>query len=47
MIYFFVDRWQKTALFGFEALGCVVGKTKCAVCVVGFKLAENGDGIYV
>jgi hypothetical protein len=31
-----VERWQKTALLVFSALGRVSAKTKCAVCAAGF-----------
>ena len=33
---------RKQLFWFFEALDCVNVKTKCAVCAVGFKLAENG-----
>ena len=36
---------RKQLFWFFEALDCVNVKTKCAVCAVGFKLAENGLGI--
>ena len=32
---------RKQLFWFFEALDCVNVKTKCAVCAVGFKLAEN------
>ena len=34
---------RKQLFWFFEALDCVNVKTKCAVCAVGFKLAENGS----
>ena len=36
---------RKQLFWFFEALDCVNVKTKCAVCAVGFKLAENGKGL--
>ena len=36
---------RKQLFWFFEALDCVNVKTKCAVCAVGFKLAENGKSI--
>lgn len=38
---FFCEVLVKIALFGFEALACVVGKLKCAICEMDFKLVEN------
>ena len=44
MIHFFLQSVGRKQLFWFfEALDCVNVKTKCAVCAVGFKLAENGS----
>jgi hypothetical protein len=38
---------RKQLFWFFEALDCVNVKTKCAVCAVGFKLAENGSALGV
>ena len=38
---------RKQLFWFFEALDCVNVKTKCAVCAVGFKLAENVSGLCV
>jgi len=35
-VFCLVERWQEIALLVFLGLACVLAKTKCAICAVGF-----------
>jgi hypothetical protein len=35
-VFCLVERWQEIALLVFFGLACVLEKTKCAICAVGF-----------